>query len=546
MSLPGDIEQWLSGLNLKKRVASLQKNLIVGFVDGVVIMEIANAMYPKMLPSNFAISETLNTLERVKNWELLQRKVLSVIHCDIGKDDIRCIATKQIEKTAILSFLRLLRIKLEAYKSTYDSAQNVLRTQQKVKKTQPSTIPAAAGPADGQESSVTVLPSQKRTKKILNVLKSREKVRLNVANMSNPEAEIEQMYNQVTDRYKVSIATVSQRLDEQQKRSQFIDTHIAELRSHNLDEIKRIENKLLHLHIELNHMKNGIFPVGSLGVEQSGVDETSAGSPGAIKIEQITRLIMAQLGLRTSKVQLKSRKAQAMEEGIRRKSVVLLNQLGLSCPGYVSNVVPFQGVPHDDSGDERVHEKQASTSDAMPMTVFNMNAVPAYAADSSSEAKAGNLSTHVGEVSTHDKTDHSAAPVRIKATKLGSSSVSSAASHPSVHSQPISTHLHAAASSTLSAGTAAIATATVTAGIQPASQHVPPPTPLSPKPAMQVTHKREFDGTHRRHYYVDVEGGKSSWHVPPSGVVECKGDDSRVFYINCSTKKTAWTLDALE
>jgi hypothetical protein len=54
--IPGDLDEWLSNLGLRTRLAKMQKNLLNGFVDGVCVFEVTATMFPKMLPSDVAVS----------------------------------------------------------------------------------------------------------------------------------------------------------------------------------------------------------------------------------------------------------------------------------------------------------------------------------------------------------------------------------------------------------------------------------------------------------------------------------------------------------
>lgn len=138
-SLPEDLSEWLIELNLSDCVTSLQKNMVLAFVDGTLIANIIHRTFPRLILLQ-SYEETSNVSKRTTNWQLLNRKVLNVLQCELGNEDISKIVSRNIQRGAIIIFLRLLRTKLEAYQSVYDKKQRKLAQEQKFKRDNFKTI----------------------------------------------------------------------------------------------------------------------------------------------------------------------------------------------------------------------------------------------------------------------------------------------------------------------------------------------------------------------------------------------------------------------
>ena len=138
-SLPEDLSEWLIELNLSDCVTSLQKNMVLAFVDGPLIANIIHRTFPRLILLQ-SYEETSNVSKRTTNWQLLNRKVLNVLQCELGNEDISKIVSRNIQRGAIIIFLRLLRTKLEAYQSVYDKKQRKLAQEQKFKRDNFKTI----------------------------------------------------------------------------------------------------------------------------------------------------------------------------------------------------------------------------------------------------------------------------------------------------------------------------------------------------------------------------------------------------------------------
>ena len=107
-SLPEDLSEWLIELNLSDCVTSLQKNMVLAFVDGTLIANIIHRTFPRLILLQ-SYEETSNVSKRTTNWQLLNRKVLNVLQCELGNEDISKIVSRNIQRGAIIIFLRLLR-----------------------------------------------------------------------------------------------------------------------------------------------------------------------------------------------------------------------------------------------------------------------------------------------------------------------------------------------------------------------------------------------------------------------------------------------------
>ena len=116
--MPEDLSEWLSELNLSDCVTSLQKNMVLAFVDGTLIANIIHRTFPRLILLQ-SYEETSNVSKRTTNWQLLNRKVLNVIHCELGNEDISKIVAKNYRKN---NFHRLSFRDLEQEKSSLNQS----------------------------------------------------------------------------------------------------------------------------------------------------------------------------------------------------------------------------------------------------------------------------------------------------------------------------------------------------------------------------------------------------------------------------------------
>ena len=64
---------------------------------------------------------------------------------------------------------------------------------------------------------------------------------------------------------------------------------------------------------------------------------------------------------------------------------------------------------------------------------------------------------------------------------------------------------------------------------------------------VEASHRRVYDPSTERHFYVDVASNTSSWTSPTEGIIKCMDDRTgKSFYTNAETKQTAWTLEEVQ
>lgn len=550
--LPGDLQDWLERLQLQQRVAELRKNPVSAFCDGVLLAEIVKAMYPKF-PGNFAacsLEETLNTDTRLKNWELLQSKVLSVINCDLQRHDIMCIARREIDKAAVVSFLRILRTKLVSFHPQYLEHTRVLAAKQRQLKSQqqqsapPTPTSVAAPPSSASRSPPA---AKKVSQEVRAKLKAREAVKQMAASLS--EEDIDAMYRDVSGRYRASASSLAQRLDEQQKRSQNIDANISLLREQNLADMVKAETRLAHLHMQLNALSTHAAPISAAAAaaaieaeaEREESERFGAGRGGqSSKTAHLTRLIMSELGLRygtNDRSRFPTDRRRAMEQRISRKSSIILSRLGLATPGSSFAVGASDGAGKASNTSELDRLADLSLADeallAMDDDAMHRHVVASLTGAASQLPSPGGSVFSFGRSAEGKVRPRSPSPSKAAArgssASVGSISTASKALAPTP-------------SSSSSSPTRAPVPATASAPT-PAPTPAPSSSSNSAKPLATMTHRRVYDDHHQRHFYVDEATGKSAWHLPKEGIVACTDESDQVFFINAVSKKSAWKLE---
>ncbi len=62
----------------------------------------------------------------------------------------------------------------------------------------------------------------------------------------------------------------------------------------------------------------------------------------------------------------------------------------------------------------------------------------------------------------------------------------------------------------------------------------------------KATHRRVYDASADRHFYVNGNTGESMWAPPKEGIINCIDESTgKTFFTNAKTKKTAWTIEAV-
>lgn len=116
-----DLVQWLNELGLQKRKAEFLKNIATAIADGVLVAEVINCVYPKLIQLH-NYYETHSTQGRKTNWLLLNKKVLKHLRCEATDIEIETFIKRQSQDDAIM-FLRNLKARLPAYQPLYLSGQ---------------------------------------------------------------------------------------------------------------------------------------------------------------------------------------------------------------------------------------------------------------------------------------------------------------------------------------------------------------------------------------------------------------------------------------
>lgn len=212
---------------------------------------------------------------------------------------------------------------------------------------------------------------------------------------------------------------------------------------------------------------------------------TSVDHEGTSKVTLITKQIMMQLGLRTFERAAQSRdgerRRRALEAQVNNKFAVILARLGLPLPG----------------------ERRSSSSSS---SSSNTGHSPGISRD---EASAGK-----GKVAPEEALEDGGLVLAAAAANLSLQAVAGRAQLP-VSSEPASEP-------------------------QLAVTHKP-----ASEPQLVATHKRVFDNDHKRHFYVCQVSGTSSWTPPSAGVIACEDESGDLFFVDTTTRRTAWAISDL-
>ncbi len=119
-AIPDDILDFLNeSITSDKKLNNIKRNLSVSFADGTVCAEIIHNYYPKIITLN-NYPETSSVIGRTNNWEVLNKKVLKKINCELPSPLISVFVNR--ESTELIhQFLRSLKMKLAAYEPMYSS-----------------------------------------------------------------------------------------------------------------------------------------------------------------------------------------------------------------------------------------------------------------------------------------------------------------------------------------------------------------------------------------------------------------------------------------
>lgn len=458
-AVPQDVGQWLESLGLPRRLMQINKNIVNGFVDGLLVSEIVAARFPRLVQlHNYC--DTASASGRLKNWEILNKKVLPTIDCELGEADIEKISNRQIQRVAIVTFLRLLRAKLDAHAPTYHAEQQAIAAAQK-KKAEEMSLKAFGERAEREALKLAEAtaaddarklriddqrtaalggrrPSQAKSRAILAANKDTTTIRAQVRAMS--DADIDERYNEVSAHAKAVEGSSQYRINKMAARSKEISDHMSAIRTQNLDDIRKIDKRLCTLHNQLNILEKNpnesFLESGTTAMEET-LDEK--GNASMIGVSRRGSVLTSKL-LNMIPEGAKAKPNKEMEREITRRSSVVLK--GLKIPDLSSlNFV----------GDDDKEEGEENGGGASSVFAFQ------------------------------------------------------------------------------------------------AGQDSPEPSPekqQSRELPTEASHRRVYDASRDRHFYVDTTSGSSSWAPPKQGIINCVDEKTgRVFYTNASTKASGWRIE---
>jgi len=351
-NVPQDLCQWLDSLGLQKRMVALNKNIVLGFVDGLVVAEVIAARFPRLVQLH-NYSDTSSASGRMANWEILNRKVLSSINCELGDEDIERISNRQIQRAAIITFLRLLRAKLDTYAPTYQAEHQAIAAEQRARGKQLSMVSAKAklenasekGTADAPapaksaapatSSAKSRRPSMAKSMQLLTVDKNTQELRTKARTMTDDE--IEQAYLKVAATVKTKADATAAKVDEMARRSRDISEQMLALRTQNLDDMKKVDRRLGVMLNQLQLLETDPTSVAFMGSATGGggdegvLDENSNAKAFVGVSRRASALGMKLLDMLPEGAQAKSNKGmEKMEKEItRRSSMILQNRVGI-------------------------------------------------------------------------------------------------------------------------------------------------------------------------------------------------------------------------
>ena len=398
VGVPQDLFQWLDALGLQKRLISLNKNIILGFVDGLLVADIVAARFPRLVQLH-NYSATSSASGRMANWEILNRKVLSTINCELGDEDIERISNRQIQAGAIITFLRLLRVKLDTYAPIYQAEHQAIAAEQKLKGQQLSMASGARAKVEKQSEKIatsdvsagiiqsgisktstqsTRRPSLAKSLQLLAVDEDKQKLRKQ-ANMMTDE-EIDALYKKVSASIKSKADVNAAKVDQMAQRSKDISESMMALRAQNLDDMKKIDRRLGTLLNQLQIIENDPSAAPFIQDTTKGSDDILDENAEAKAFIGVSRrgsvLGMKILDMIPEGAQAKPNKE--MEKEIhRRSSMILMNRVGLKAAAASGTGISAD-VDEEDDVDSGFHneggpaEKLKATTGASSLaSVFN-------------------------------------------------------------------------------------------------------------------------------------------------------------------------------
>jgi hypothetical protein len=507
--LPQDVTTWLQGLSLHHRITALRKNLLLAFVDGTLVADVIAATFPRLVElHNYKV--TSSAAIRLQNWTMLNRKVLSTVKCELGEEDIIKIANRDIQRGAIIKFMRLLKAKLDDHTEQYFEEENrrAKQQQEKAKKLSKGgtkiggpnsprrasafgvrSLSSAGASSSGSRKGVSfdsahgeggqqqggpsaeaanIRPALARSMHILESKKDMSSVSSRAARMS--EQEIDDLYEKVASTLSDSLLEESYAANEQLDRSLNIERHLLALKEQNKEDLKETEKTLHLLHYQLDHLHEQESATANELRAAVDIEKAFRDEQKIIQAEQVAMMSKRSSVIATSLMSLvpdvvdhnnkvstaaaeAARASSAkLEKEITRRQTKVLDGIGLKIPG--------------------INEELEADPDA---------------------------------------------PVKAARQRLDSMRKSMASGDAAKQAHKV------ASSSALN---------TVFSDYAEDQEHVP-----------EASHRRVYDANTQRHFYFEIATGQSAWVSPTEGIIKCVDERTgKAFFTNAATKQVAWTI----
>ena len=355
--LPDDMLEWLQKLSLNHRIIACRKNLLLAFVDGTLIAEVISSTFPRLVELH-NYKATSSAAVRLANWTMLNRKVLSTIKCELGEEDINKIASRDIQRGAIMKFLRLLKTKLEDYEEYYQEEEEIIARQQKEGAKRLSHGTGSKGsrssaakhphsfnvkstnkkfPGFDELNEEATRPALAKSLKILEKRKDIKNIRNKVKVMT--EGDIDAMYEKI--RGNMSDELLQESMDANQKldRSLNIERHMVALREQNKEDLKRTIVNLNSLHFQLDHIHEQELMLESELRATVDIEKAFRDEQKIIKAEKVELMSKRGSAIAESLLEMVPEEKKdvvdnkALETEISKKQNKVLDGISLKIPG---------------------------------------------------------------------------------------------------------------------------------------------------------------------------------------------------------------------
>ncbi len=354
--LPDDILDWMRKLSLNHRVIACRKNLLLAFVDGTLVAEVIAATFPRLVELH-NYKTTSSAAIRLANWTMLNRKVLSTVKCELGEEDIHKIANRDIQRGAIIKFLRLLRSKLDDYEKFYKEEEEIIARQQKegAKRLHGASSKGKVSTAAKHPKLFNLKSSGKKfpgfdelkeeatrpaLAKSLQILEKRKDIK-NIRNKVKvmTDGDIDTMYEKIRGTLSDELLQESLEANEKLGRSLNIERHMVALREQNQADLEQTLSNLNNLHFELDHLSEQESRMESelrvtVDIEKAFMDEQKI-----IKAEKVALMSKRGSAIAESLLEMLPEgkkdivENKKLETEISRKQSKVLDGISLKIPG---------------------------------------------------------------------------------------------------------------------------------------------------------------------------------------------------------------------